>query len=84
MRKISLLWYGILIGAYSLQAKDNDHLWSPKARKKLLVAILEEWVNKNSKKTTVKKLMKALSLPGFFDVKLRVELLLLKNCPAAA
>lgn len=36
----------------------------------------------NSKKTTVKKLMTALSLPGLFDVKLRVEKLLLQNCPA--
>ena len=68
----------------NLQAKSYDHLWSPKARRKLLIYILDEWVKNNSKKTTVKKLMSALSLPGFFDVKLRVELLLLKNCPAAA
>ena len=65
------------------QAKDNDHLWSRKARRKLLLHILKEWVKANSKKTTVKKLMTALSLPGFFDVKLRVEKLLLKNCRAA-
>ena len=65
------------------QAKDNDHLWSRKARRKLLLHILKEWVKVNSKKTTVKKLMTALSLPEFFDVKLRVEKLLLKNCRAA-
>ena len=65
------------------QAKDNDHLWSRKARRKLLLHILKEWVKVNSKKTTVKKLMTALSLPEFFDVKLRVEKLLLKNCRTA-
>eukprot|EP00090_Calanus_glacialis_P004985 TRINITY_DN13802_c0_g1_i1.p1 TRINITY_DN13802_c0_g1~~TRINITY_DN13802_c0_g1_i1.p1 ORF type:complete len:132 (-),score=35.11 TRINITY_DN13802_c0_g1_i1:136-531(-) len=65
------------------EAKDNDHLWSRKARRKLLLHILKEWVKVNSKKTTVKKLMTALSLPEFFDVKLRVEKLLLKNCRAA-
>ena len=48
----------------------------------MLSHILEEWVKMNSKKTTVKKLMTALSLPGLFDVKLRVEKLLLQNCPA--
>ena len=47
----------------------------------MLYAILNEWVKVNSKKTTVKKLMSALGLPGWFDVKLRVEKLLEENCP---
>ena len=42
--------------------------------------ILEEWEKENSKKTTVQKLMGALSVPGFMDVKLRVENLLKRNC----
>merc|ERR1712106_232106 len=65
------------------EAKDNAHLWSPRARRKMLTHLLEEWVKLNSKKTTVKKLMTALSLPGLFDVKLRVEKLILKNYPAS-
>eukprot|EP00092_Neocalanus_flemingeri_P108273 GFUD01139035.1.p2 GENE.GFUD01139035.1~~GFUD01139035.1.p2 ORF type:complete len:132 (-),score=37.41 GFUD01139035.1:29-424(-) len=65
------------------EAKSNEHLWSRKARRKMLLCILEEWVKVNTKKTTVKTLMTALSLPGFFDVKLRVEKLLLKKCPVA-
>ena len=66
-----------------LQAKSNDHLWSRKARQKLLLCIMDEWSKISTKKTTVKTLMTALSQPGFLDVKLRVEKLLLKNCPAA-
>ena len=65
------------------QAKSNDHLWSRKARQKLLLCIMDEWSKISTKKTTVKTLMTALSQPGFLDVKLRVEKLLLKNCPVA-
>ena len=41
--------------------------------------IVEEWLKLNSNKTTVKKLLSALSLPDWLDVKLRVESLLLEN-----
>ena len=44
-----------------------------------MYAIVEEWLKLNSNKTTVKKLVSALSFPGWLDVKLRVETLLLEN-----
>ena len=44
-----------------------------------MYAIVEEWLKLNSNKTTVKKLLSALSLPGWLDIKLRVETLLLEN-----
>ena len=44
----------------------------------MILAIISEWL-KGSKKTTVKKLLSALNGPGWFDVKLRVEKLLLVN-----
>ena len=62
-----------------LQAKNDDNLWSERARRKVISAIISEWLKGNSKKTTVKKLMSALNGPGWFDVKLRVEKLLLVN-----
>eukprot|EP00092_Neocalanus_flemingeri_P057509 GFUD01068355.1.p1 GENE.GFUD01068355.1~~GFUD01068355.1.p1 ORF type:complete len:158 (-),score=44.54 GFUD01068355.1:32-505(-) len=58
----------------------NEKLWSERARRKVLYSILDEWVKVSTKKTTVKNLLSALSLPGWFDVKLRVEKLLEKNC----
>merc|ERR1711892_1530309 len=61
-------------------AKNFDNLWSAPARRKVLYKILEEWEKENSKKTTVQKLMGALSVPGFMDVRLRVEDLLKRNC----
>ena len=64
----------------SLKVKHFDNLWSAPARRKVLYKILEEWEKENSKKTTVQKLMGALSVPGFMDVKLRVEDLLKGNC----
>jgi len=57
----------------------NDDMWSERARRKVISAIISEWLKGNSKKTTVKKLMSALNGPGWFDVKLRVEKLLLVN-----
>ena len=45
----------------------------------MISAIISEWLKGNAKKTTVKKLMSALNGPGWFDVKLRVEKLLLVN-----
>jgi len=62
------------------KAKNYDNLWSAPARRKVLYKILEEWEKENSKKTTVQKLMGALSVPGFMDVRLRVEDLLKRNC----
>jgi hypothetical protein len=44
-----------------------------------MFAIVEEWLKLNSNQTTVKKLLSALSHPGWLDVKLRVETLLLEN-----
>ena len=41
--------------------------------------IMEEWVKVNNKEPTVQRLLSALSVPGFMDVKLRVEKLLEKN-----
>ena len=64
---------------WCLQAKSDEQLWSERARRKVLQAILSEWVKVNKKKTTVKKLMTALSFPGWFDVKLRVEKMLEMN-----
>merc|ERR1711892_239448 len=61
-------------------AKNFDNLWCAPARRKVLYKILEEWEKENSKKTTVQKLMGALSVPGFMDVRLRVEDLLKRNC----
>ena len=56
----------------------NDDMWSERSRRKVILAIISEWL-KGSKKTTVKKLLSALNGPGWFDVKLRVEKLLLVN-----
>ena len=64
-----------------MQAKSDTQLWSERARRKVLHAILCEWVKVNSKKTTVKKLKSALSFPDWFDVKLRIEKMLEENCP---
>ena len=61
-----------------LQAQNDDNLWCERARRKVILAIISEWL-KGSKKTTVKKLLSALNGPGWFDVKLRVEKLLLVN-----
>ena len=61
------------------QAQNDDNLWSERARRKVILAIISEWLKGNSKKTTVKKLLSALNGPGWFDVKLRVEKLLLVN-----
>jgi len=60
-------------------AQNDDNLWSERARRKVILAIISEWLKGNSKKTTVKKLLSALNGPGWFDVKLRVEKLLLVN-----
>ena len=57
-------------------------MWAERARRKVILAIISEWLKGNSKKTTVKKLMSALNGPGWFDVKLRVEKLLLVNVSA--
>jgi hypothetical protein len=75
-----LLHSGVAVIFISFKAKNFDNLWSAPARRKVLYKILEEWEKENSKKTTVQKLMGALSVPGFMDVKLRVEDLLKRNC----
>ena len=61
------------------QAKNFDNLWAVQARRALLFRILDKWVKKNSKEAIVEKLVIALSVSGFMDVKLRVEKLLEMN-----
>ena len=50
------------------------------ARRAVLTKIMEEWVAVQKKEPTVRRLMRALSVPEFIDVKLRVETLLERNC----
>ena len=64
---------------FYFKAQNDDNLWSERARRKVILAIISEWLKGNSKKTTVKKLLSALSGPGWLDVKLRVEKLMLLN-----
>ena len=52
-----------------------------KARRKILRAILNQWLGGNTSATTVRKLISALNGPGWFDVKMRVKNLLVENCP---
>lgn len=61
------------------QAKSFDKLWAERARRVLLKKIMEEWVTADTKEQTVHRLLSALSVPGFMDVKIRVEKLLEKN-----
>ena len=49
-------------------------------RRAVLNKIMEEWVRLQKKEPTVRRLMTALSVPEFMDVKLRVENLLEMNC----
>jgi len=60
-------------------AKSFDKLWAEKARRAVLKKIMDEWVNKHNREPTVEKLLSALTVPGFMDVKFRVEKLLEKN-----
>ena len=54
-------------------------MWAEKARRAVLKKIMDEWVTKPNREPTVEKLMSALTVPGFMDVKFRVEKLLEKN-----
>ena len=69
----------VLTFEFIFQAKGDEQLWSARARRKVMYAIVEEWLKLNSNKTTVTNLLSALSLPDWLDVKLRVETLLLGN-----
>ncbi len=62
-----------------LQAKSFDKLWAEKARRAVLKKIMDEWQTKQNREPTVQKLLSALSVPGFMDVKFRVIKLLEKN-----
>ena len=62
-----------------LQSKNFDNHWSESARRALLFLFLDKWVKKNSEEAVVEKLVTALSVSGFLDVKLRVEKLLEMN-----
>lgn len=63
-------------------AKNEDELWCERSRRRVLHSIMAEWVRLSSsaKAGSVKSLVAALSLPGWFDVKLRVIKLLEENC----
>ena len=63
-----------------IQAKSNERLWTVSARRAVLTKIMEEWLAVQKKEPTVRRLMRALSVPEFMDVKLRVETLLERNC----
>ena len=63
----------------NFQAKNFDNLWAVQARRAFLFRILDKWVKMNSEKAIVEKLVNALSVSGFMDVKLRVEKLLEMN-----
>ena len=54
-------------------------MWGERARRVLLRKIMEEWVTADNKEHTVHRLLSALSVPGFMDVRIRVEKLLEKN-----
>ena len=54
-------------------------MWTVGARRAVLNKIMEEWVAVQKKEPTVRRLMRALSVPEFMDVKLRVETLLERN-----
>ena len=57
------------------QAKDV-RLWALSARRDLVLALLEAWVERCQEDATVEVLLTALSHPNFKDVKLRVEKLI--------
>jgi len=61
-------------------AKNEEELWCERSRRRVLRSIMTEWTKLSSKSGTVKNLISALSLPGWFDVKLRVLKLLEENC----
>ena len=50
-----------------------------RARRRALIRILDQWVKEYHEEAVVEKLLAALSVSGFFDVKLRVEKLVEKN-----
>jgi len=62
------------------EAKSYERLWTVTTRRAVLNKIMEEWVRLQKKEPTVRRLMTALSVPEFMDVKLRVENLLEMNC----
>ena len=70
-----------------LQARSDEELWCERSRRRVLHAIIAEWTQlgcgggkSKDPGNTVKTLVAALSLPGWFDVKLRVIKLLEENC----
>ena len=65
---------------FFFQAKNEDELWCERSRRRVLRSIMTEWTKLSTKTGTVKNLISALSLPGWFDVKLRVIKLLEENC----
>ena len=64
---------------YHCQARSGDSLWCERSRRKVMYSIMTEWTCLGHH-TDVKHLVAALSLPGWFDVKLRVIKLLRENC----
>ena len=62
-----------------LQARSGDSLWCERARRRVMYSIMTAWVG-GRQDSHVKHLVAALSLPSWFDVKLRVIKLLEENC----
>ena len=67
------------IDFFLFQAKNFDSLWTERARRAALKRLMEEWGEREEKEQTVHRLLSALSVPAFMDVKIRVEKLLEKN-----
>ena len=62
---LSLLYHTIVVYFDIItffQAKGNEQLWCERARRKVMYAIVEEWLKLNSNKTTVKKLQAKISV----------------------
>ena len=65
---------------YAFQkAKNYDNLWEVHIRRGILIQIMDQWTMLLSDNANVEILLEALSVPGFMDVKLRVEKLLEQN-----
>ena len=71
-----------LIGLVMLniwQAKNYENLWEVHVRRAILVDIMDHWATTSGDQANVEMLLEALSVPGFMDIKLRVEKLLQRN-----
>ena len=58
------------------QAKNFTNLWSMTARRAMVTRILDKWVKEYQEEAVVEKLVTALGVSGFMDVRLRVKKIL--------